>query len=117
MNNIDYRLCPVCQFLDDDKVKIMEIKVISFNIRCANDGDGNSIEERAPRLARVTAPYDADVIGLQEYTPMWEEYIHRHFCEKYELFNQYRTDTGWLESAPILWKKTSPTVIWISMHC
>ena len=44
----------------------MELKVISFNIRCANDPNGHSIAERAPRLAKVTTPFDADIIGLQE---------------------------------------------------
>ncbi len=83
----------------------MRIKAISFNIRCTNDENGNSIQERAPRLASVIAPYDADVIGLQEYTPIWEDYIPKFFSDKYEFFNKYRTDTGWIESAPIVWKK------------
>ena len=83
----------------------MRIKAISFNIRCANDENNNSILERAPRLACVITPYDADVIGLQEYTPEWEAPIFAHFSQSYEIFNQYRTDTGWIESAPILWKK------------
>ena len=80
----------------------MRIKVISFNIRCVDDKNGNSIHERAPRLSTVTAPYDADVIGFQEYTPAWEHFINEYFCDKYEFFNKYRTDTGWIESAPIL---------------
>lgn len=83
----------------------MPIKVVSFNIRCCNDENGNSIQERAPRLLTVVAPYDADVIGFQEYTPPWESHIDQCFCDKYEFFNRYRSDTGWLESAPILWKK------------
>lgn len=83
----------------------MRIKIISFNIRCTNDADGHSIQERAPRLATVTEPYHADIIGLQEYTPLWEPYIEGCFGTDYEFYNQYRTDTGWLEAPPILWKK------------
>lgn len=83
----------------------MRIKIISFNIRCVDDENGNSIQERAPRLFAVTAPYDADVIGFQEFTPLWEASINQFFFDKYAFFNQYRTDTGWIESAPILWKK------------
>ena len=83
----------------------MHLKVISFNIRSCDDGNGHSIPERAPRLFSVTLPYDADVIGLQEYTPCWEEHIDKYFCDNYELFNKHRTDTGWIESAPMLWKK------------
>lgn len=83
----------------------MTIKAISFNIRCIDDPNNNSIPERAPRLSTVTAPYDADVIGFQEYSPFWEEYIRQYYCDDYEFFNQYRTDKEGLESTPILWKK------------
>ena len=31
----------------------MELKVISFNIRCRDDNDGHAIHERAPRLASL----------------------------------------------------------------
>lgn len=83
----------------------MKLKVISFNIRCCDDKNGNSVAERAPRLAAVTSPYSADVIGFQEYTPLWEKPIEEYFGKEYEIFNKYRTDTGHIESAPMLWKK------------
>ena len=83
----------------------MNIKVISFNVRCCDDKDGNSIQERAPRLLTVMNPYEADVIGFQEYTPMWNEYVEKNFGDKYEIFNRYRTDDVWSEGTPILWKK------------
>lgn len=53
----------------------MKLKVISFNIRCRDDNYGHAIYERAPRLASLTLPLDADIIGFQEYTPKWEEHI------------------------------------------
>lgn len=81
----------------------MELKIISFNIRCCDDKNGNSIAERAPRLAEITGKYDADIIGFQEYTVPWEEHIARLYSE-YEMFNKYRSVSE-LESAPILWKK------------
>lgn len=83
----------------------MKLKVISFNIRCCDDKNGNSVAERAPRLNAVIRPYDADLIGFQEYTPLWEEHIEKYFGDRYEIFNKYRTDTGHIESAPMLWKK------------
>ena len=83
----------------------MILKVISFNIRCCDDKNGNAVFERSPRLLAVTQPYDADVIGLQEYTPAWENYIPAGYADKYEFFNVYRTDKGHIESPPILWKK------------
>lgn len=50
----------------------MLINVISFNIRCCDDPDGYSVVERAPRLSKITEPYNADIIGFQEYRPRWE---------------------------------------------
>lgn len=82
----------------------MKIKVISFNIWCRDDKGGHSIAERAPRLYEAVAPYDADVIGLQEFQPKWEKYIKEFFGDKYTMLNKYR-DSQELESTPILWKK------------
>lgn len=84
----------------------MELKVISFNIRCRDDENGHSIEERAPRLYDATAPFDADVIGFQEYRPKWEAHIEKFFGKDYEIFNKYRSETTKdVESSPILWKR------------
>lgn len=80
------------------------MKVISFNIRCANDPNGNSVAERAVRLKRILDTYDADIIGFQESTPVWYDFLERDYGEKYELFNRYR-DTVDLESPPIMWRK------------
>jgi len=82
----------------------MRLKVISFNIRCCDDKDGHAISERAPRLHAAIAPLMPDVIGLQEYRPVWEEYIDRYFGAQYDLFNKYRS-TEKPESSPILWRK------------
>ena len=84
----------------------MELKVISFNIRCRDDGNGHSVKERAPRLYAAVNAYTPDILGFQEYTPFWEEEIDRYFSAEYELFYQYRTRTGWIEAAPILWKRS-----------
>ncbi len=83
----------------------MKLKVISFNIRCCDDKDGNSIIERAPRLYSVMSLYDADVIGFQEYRPKWEEHIERLFLDEYDMYVKYRNETVDIEAAPILWKK------------
>ena len=40
----------------------MELNIVSFNIRCADDENGNSIEERAPRLSKIISDYDVDLI-------------------------------------------------------
>lgn len=83
----------------------MILKVISFNIRCCDDENGHSVAERAPRLKIITDAYDADIMGFQEYTPVWEEHVAAQFGDRYDMFNKYRATTGWIESPPILWKK------------
>ena len=42
--------------------------------------------------------YDAIKAGFTKIVFLIKE-------ENYEIFNKYRTQTGWMESAPILWKK------------
>lgn len=83
----------------------MKLKVISFNIRFCDDPDGNSVAERAPRLAEITGRYDADVIGIQEYTPIWETHIAKHYGDTYDMFSKYRNETIDIEASPILWKR------------
>ncbi len=83
----------------------MDLDIVSFNIRCCDDPDGYSIAQRAPRLEKVIKPYDADIIGLQEYRPVWEKYISHSFLKEYDIFNKYRSEKKDIESSPILWKK------------
>ena len=83
----------------------MKIKVISFNIRCSNDPNGNSVAERAPRLTEITSRYDSDIICFQEYRPRWEPYIQTFYGDNYEIFVKYRNETVDVEASPILWRK------------
>ena len=83
----------------------MELKVISFNIRCCDDKDGHSVEERAPRLNAVIEKYAPDLIGIQEFTPIWEERFEKMFGEKYAMLNKYRTKEGWIEGGPLLFRR------------
>lgn len=80
------------------------MKVITFNIRCADDPNGNSVSERSPRLKKILYRYDADLIGLQEATPKWLSHLQDDYGEKYEIFNYWRDDKN-KESCPILWRK------------
>ena len=82
----------------------MKLKAISFNIRCIDDEGGYDIEDRAPRMVTVTEKYDADIMGLQEYSRHWEGEIGKLIGDKYEFFNKYRDDDA-PEGTPILWKK------------
>lgn len=82
----------------------MKLNVITFNIRCCDDPNGHSIPERAPRLAKVTSCYDADVIGFQEYTPEWEPFIREFYGDRYDMYSVYRCKDD-PEGTPILWNK------------
>lgn len=83
----------------------MKLKIVSFNIRCANDDNGHSIEERAPRLQRVISSYSPDVMGLQEYRPAWHPYLESSLFEDYEMYCYPRSSNGVKEAVPLLWKK------------
>ncbi len=81
----------------------MELKVISFNIRCCDDPDGHSIPERAPRLKSTVCPLDADVIGIQECRPLWEGYLEEYFGSEYDTYSHYRSID--CESVPLFWRR------------
>lgn len=83
----------------------MKIDIISFNIRCCDDPNGNSIAERAPRLEEVISRYPADIIAFQEYRPQWEPFISEYYGAGYDMFLKYRNETVDMEGAPILWRK------------
>ncbi|MBQ3084132.1 MAG: hypothetical protein IJC46_01590 [Clostridia bacterium] len=82
-----------------------KLKVVSYNIRCANDPNGNSIEERAPRLMEVLDQYDPDLIGFQEYVVAWEEPTYFHLSEEYDYVLKYRSASN-SEGTPIYYKKS-----------
>ena len=65
------------------------MKIISFNIRCCNDKNGNSIAERAVRLKKILASYRPDVIGFQEATPVWMPLLENDYAADYEIFYHY----------------------------
>ena len=80
----------------------MELKILSFNIRCANDPDGHSIEERAPRVGQILRDYSPDVAGMQEFRPKWEPHWHSVVNEDYD---QWIVDRGDGEGNVLLWRK------------
>lgn len=98
-------LCMTIGMLGCAKKDDAGLHIVSFNIRAHNDADGNSIKERAPRLHSLIEPIEPDIIGFQEFSPMWEKPIDEYFGEKYEMFLKYRNEAVDLEACPILWRK------------
>lgn len=92
---------------DEVKVEYDEanfLKVMDYNIRCANDGSNKMIADRAPRLKAIIEKYDPDIIGLQEAVPEWISYLEQNVTTKYEMRYKYRAESS-LECTPLLWKR------------
>ena len=83
----------------------MKINVISFNLRCCDDPNGHSIAERAPRLRQILPRYDADILCFQEISEPWQPYLENDYSKDYEMYLQYRNQTGYMEALAIAWKK------------
>lgn len=80
------------------------LSLITYNVKNC----GNEPEARAQQLRGLLRQYDADLIGLQEVTPTFEEQLKK--LSGYELFLQYRTEDQ-KEATPILWKKDKFDVV------
>lgn len=84
----------------------MDLKVISFNVRCCDDLFDNTVEKRAPRLNEVISKYAPDLIGVQEYSALWEKHFEKYFSSEYEIYSIPRSSSARVECVPILWKKS-----------
>lgn len=78
------------------------MKLMSFNIRCANDPDGHSIPERAPRVAEMLRAYAPDIVGFQEYHVRWD--ASWHLVED-PAYGQLKVDRGDGEGLVLWWRK------------
>lgn len=92
-----------------------KLKILDYNIRCANDGinpvtgSNNDIVARAPRLEAVIRKYDPDVIGLQEAKRRWTAELDERLHDTYRMVYLYRSEAS-PEATPILWKRDKFTV-------
>lgn len=80
----------------------MKLKMLSFNIRCANDPDGHSIPERAPRVAELLREHKADIVGFQEYHLRWDASWSIVTDPDYE---EMKVDRGDGEGLVLWWRK------------
>ncbi len=81
-----------------------KLKILDYNIRFKGDGENKMIDDRAPRLEALIRKYDPDIIGLQEATPQWIQYLEDHLYDTYRMRFLYRNENS-REATPILWKK------------
>ena len=80
-----------------------KLKVVSYNVRCADDGPGKMVAERGPRLEKVVKMHDPDLIGFQEVTPKWRGMLEGYFGDQYDYVYQERSPGG--ECTPVFWKR------------
>lgn len=80
------------------------LKIVDYNVRCADDGPGKLISERAPRFEQLMDQLDPDIMGLQEVTPPWLTYLEENFGKDYEIIHRWRAASS-QEGTPILFKK------------
>ena len=59
------------------------ISVMSQNVRCADDGGKNDIDDRSPRLEQLIADYSPDLLGTQEVTKRWMGIFEESFGTEY----------------------------------
>lgn len=59
------------------------IKVMSQNLRCADDPNGNSIGQRARRFQKLFDEYQPDLLGTQETTQSWNHHLKKFGGNEY----------------------------------
>jgi endonuclease/exonuclease/phosphatase family metal-dependent hydrolase len=90
------------------------LTVMSQNIRCASDPNGNSVAERLPRFLQLMEKYSPDLLGTQETTHEWNTLFAEHLGEEYGMVGLSRggyelgdgTGGKWDEWNTILYKKS-----------
>ncbi len=96
------------------------IKIVSYNIRCGDDGEGKNISDRGPRFQELMERIEPDIIGIQEFTPSWMEYFYDSLDEKYDNEYQWRGGAEY-EATPIYWKRDKFELLdtgyfWLNEH-
>jgi len=83
------------------------ISVLSQNLRCCDDPDGNSVAERAPRFEKLMRQYAPDLVGTQETSPKWYEQLCATYADEYGLCGCSRDGKDALtgERGTILYRK------------
>lgn len=102
-----------------------QLRILTQNLRYNNDGNGNSIAERAERFLQLVNEYEPDIIGTQEATAAWMDQLREKLGERYVIcgvsregpdetlgewnavlfkrdrFTQVDGDTFWLSGTPL----------------
>jgi len=101
----------------------MKLKIMTFNIRCKNGGDGiNGFDNREPKVLKAISDEFPDLIGFQEATDYQRDFLRKNLSDNYivlgcgrgadcygesvciafkrDLFELISLDTFWLSDTP-----------------
>ena len=67
----------------------LNLKVLTQNVRYADDPNGNSVKERTTRFGALLDEYKPDLVGTQEVTVEWYNYLSS--LENYALIGSSKT--------------------------
>ena len=70
----------------------LDLKILTQNVRYADDPNGNSVKERTTRFKALLDEYRPDVIGAQEVTFEWYTYLDS--IEGYAIVGESKTGRG-----------------------
>lgn len=67
------------------------IKILSQNLRCADDPNGNAVGDRMPRFRQLVMEYQPDLIGTQETTAGWNSRLKSlsNYLNRYTDLGEY----------------------------
>ena len=75
------------EYLEDLPIGIpRQIRFLTQNLRCADDPDRNTVEERAERFVQLVEEYQPDLIGTQECTLQWLQLIESGLSDSNDAF-------------------------------
>ncbi len=69
------------------------VRVMSFNVRCANDGE-QTITNRGKVAMEMLNAYAPDSFGVQECTPRWKRMLNRSLGNRYDSVGRARDYFG-----------------------
>lgn len=95
---IDYNIKNVPEKIDGN------VRVISFNVRCANDLFG-SVNVRSRLFIAMMEDYLPDSFGVQEATGKWMRILTKRLSEKYGCVTQHRDEDENSEASAVFYLK------------
>lgn len=84
----------------------MSLKIMTFNIRCKNGGDGiNCFENREPKVIKAIRDESPDLIGFQEVTDYQRNFLRQNLSDEYIFIGCGRGSNYYGESVCIAFKR------------